>query len=53
MKRVKIIEVEYWFDGVTSSYQVTKEEFYNSYLEPLPKFLLLVFEDGTSKVINK
>jgi len=49
---MKIIKVEYWFDGTTSSYQVEKNDFYNNYLN-CSKFLVLFFEDGTQKYVNK
>ncbi|MFA5434143.1 MAG: hypothetical protein WC319_14965 [Candidatus Paceibacterota bacterium] len=46
MKNKKIVTVEYWFDGITSSYQVTKKDYYNMYLN-FPKFRRIVFDDGT------
>ena len=45
-----VISVEYWFDGITSSYQVDKKEYYNSYLIGLPKFRLIIFDDGSRKI---
>ena len=46
MKARNIVSIEYWFDGVTSSYQVTKEDYYNSYLYGMPKFRLITFDNG-------
>lgn len=48
-KTPKIIKVEYWFDGITSSYQVTKRDFYNSYLKCFSKFRVLFFDNGEIK----
>lgn len=48
MKTTKtIVSIEYWFDGVTSSYQVTKEDYYNSYLSEYKGFRLIRFNDGS------
>jgi hypothetical protein len=47
MKTKQIRSIEYWFDGMTSSYMVTKEDYYNSYLDCFPKFRLITFTDGT------
>ena len=51
--KIEIINIEYWLDGITSSYQVTKKEFYNSYNNCFSGFMLLFFNDGTIKSINK
>ena len=48
----EIISIEYWLDSAISSYQVTKEDFYNSYLSCFSKFKLIKFNDGTEIIIN-
>ena len=47
----EIINIEYWLDGITSSYQVSKKEFYNN--NCFSGFMLLFFNDGTVKSVNK
>jgi hypothetical protein len=51
--KLKIMNIEYWFDGMTSCYKVERKDFYNSYLSCFSKFMILFFEDGTTKIINK
>ena len=46
MKAKKIVKIEYWLDGMTSSYEVTKNDYYNSYLNGISKFRIVTFEDG-------
>jgi hypothetical protein len=43
----KIKDVEYWFDGQTSSYQVDKKDYYNDNLSCFNKFRLITFNDGS------
>ena len=43
----KIVKVEYWFDGMTSAYEVSKSDYFNSYLSDFPKFRVIKFDDGS------
>jgi len=53
MKAIKKIKcIEYWFDGMTSSYQVSKSDYYNSYFEGIHKFKRIIFEDMSEIYIN-
>jgi len=42
-----IKSIEYWFDGQTTSYQVTKQDYYNSYFSGVGKFRLITFTDNS------
>jgi hypothetical protein len=42
----RIIKIEYWLDGMTSSFQVTKKDYYNSY-QNRTGFRLITFDNGT------
>jgi len=46
MKTIAIKSIEYWFDWMTSCYQVTKKDYYNSYLN-FSKFRVITLVDNT------
>ena len=48
-----VIETQYWFDGINSSYQVTKEDFYNLYLSCYSGFKLVKYSDGSERTFNR
>lgn len=50
--QTKIESIEYWLDGVTSSFQVTKEDYYNSY-QNRTGFIMITYSDGSQRAYNR
>lgn len=51
--KATLVNIEYWFDGMTSAMQVTKSEYYDFYNSGYSGFCVYRFSDGTYKVYNK
>jgi hypothetical protein len=53
MKEKKIIAIEHWLNGMTTSMLTEKKDFWNSIRLGFTGYLVLHFEDGTEKIVNK
>ena len=52
MKKKELKKIEYWLDGMTSSFMVDKDEYYNWNINR-SGFMLVEYIDGSIKTFNR